>query len=116
GEITKKDETEIASRLPSSESHVPPPPAPELDRAMRLAALHEYAARYEGLIRDRSFERMRVAVYDHSSIATNIIARLLRRGGASVSRFGRATRFIPVDTEALDDKALDLFNGIASDQ
>ena len=50
----------------------------------------------------------RVAVYEHSSVARDILVEVLAALGAEVIRLGRSERFIPVDTEAVrpEDEAL----------
>lgn len=47
----------------------------------------------------------RVVVYEHSSVARDLLGQLLERLGAQVIRVGRSDRFIPVDTEAVEDPA-----------
>ncbi len=43
----------------------------------------------------------RIALYEHSSVARDILGRLLEGLGARVVRLARSEKFIPVDTEAV---------------
>ena len=71
-------------------------------------ALQAYAARCVGLLGANALRGWRVGVYQHSSVARDLIADILRRAGADVVALGRSDVFVPVDTEALrpEDVAL----------
>ncbi len=45
-----------------------------------------------------------VGVYEHSSVARDILAELLEIAGATVVRLGRRDTFVAVDTEAFSDE------------
>ncbi len=111
GEILKADEPGIRAEAPEvpnlfdgagglAAPEDPPPVAP----AARMA----YVARYLSFLLPGSLAGRRVAVYEHSSVARDILAEVLAGLGAEVIRLGRSERFIPVDTEAVrpEDEAL----------
>jgi phosphomannomutase len=106
GEILKQDEEAIASTtvdLPDGifrngrrTSSTPVPPADP-------SALREYVDRYldffpAGVLRGR-----RIGVYQHSSVARDLLVELLGALGAEVVAFGRTEVFVPVDTEAVSE-------------
>lgn len=99
GEISKADEAGIVAALDTA--HVP-----DSDRAM---------ADEVGLTTDRYFERfvdllpagalkgLRIGVFEHSSVARDLLCQILRHAGAEVVSLGRTETFVPVDTEAFGD-------------
>ncbi|PJA32175.1 MAG: phosphomannomutase, partial [Zetaproteobacteria bacterium CG_4_9_14_3_um_filter_53_7] len=46
-------------------------------------------------------EGLKVGVYEHSSVARDILGEVIEKLGAEVVRLGRSDHFIPVDTEAI---------------
>lgn len=104
GEIDKDDEAAIAAlahqmSFPSS-GHTPP-------GASLMAgneAMEAYQARYAGFLPDNALEGWRIGVYEHSSVARDVLGHVLARTGAEVIALGRSDRFIPVDTEAVSDE------------
>ncbi|MDH4440876.1 MAG: phosphomannomutase [Rhizobium sp.] len=102
GEIDKADETAIAARVAALDE----PALAGLLQAMPGDAVAaagvetRYIRRYVGVFGEASLRGRRVAVYQHSSVARDLLVSLLQGLGAEVHAFGRASRFIPVDTEA----------------
>lgn len=106
GEILKDDEAAIAAAAVSLPDGAfaggmlrSPQPLPAGDPA----AAELYRERYlrffpPGMLRGR-----RVGVYEHSSVARDLLGRLLRDLGAEVLSLGRTDTFVPVDTEAVSD-------------
>lgn len=96
GEITKADEAAI---LAAYAGDAPAPPAaPEpFD-----AALPAYANRYREAFGSAALAGLRIGVYEHSSVARDLMRDLLARLGATVVPLGRSDVFVPVDTEAVD--------------
>ncbi|WAJ29173.1 phosphomannomutase [Antarcticirhabdus aurantiaca] len=72
------------------------------------AARAAYLARNIAFFADRALSGLRVGVYQHSSVARDLLVEVLEGLGASVEALGRADRFVPVDTEAHrpEDRAL----------
>ncbi|KQW28233.1 phosphomannomutase [Rhizobium sp. Root274] len=102
GEISKADEAAIAAQVASLGDAV----LDSLSQAavgkdlQTLSVNAAYVARYVDVFGPQSFAGRRVAVYQHSSVARDLMVDILRGLGAEVAAFGRAAHFIPVDTEA----------------
>jgi len=77
---------------------------PPVEPAARAA----YVERYLAFMSSGCLGGRRIAVYEHSSVAREILVEILAGLGATVIRLGRSERFIPVDTEAVrpEDEAL----------
>ena len=107
GEIDKRDERDIVEIHASMEDNVPSISPVE---SVRLGAGPSlgYANRFLTFFEKGSLSGLRVGVYQHSSVARDVIVEILRGLGAETIPLGRAEHFIPVDTEALrlEDVAL----------
>ena len=96
GEITKADEAAILAAHGA------------LDRRARVAApaaidataIERYRQRYLRAFAPDALRGLRVAVYQQSSVARDLLSELLTSLGARVTDLARSDRFIPVDTEA----------------
>lgn len=109
GEIDKADEAAILAwharlnilRLPEGARTVRSQ-SPDCDP---IAA---YRERYLDFFGTGALSGLTVGVYQHSSVARDVIVQVLEGLGALAVPLGRANRFIPVDTEALrmEDEAL----------
>ncbi|WP_114946114.1 phosphomannomutase [Microvirga calopogonii] len=105
GEIDKQDEARIlAWHSKQRILHLP-------DNAWKIRAeaadtdpVAAYKARYLDYFGVGALSGLTVGVYQHSSVARDIIVEVLEVLGARVVPLGRATQFIPVDTEALRDE------------
>ncbi len=111
GEILKPDEQAISAATVS----VPdlfdeqgmaraPQPLPEVC----VEADYAYVHRYLDFFGAGSLEGCRVGVYQHSTVARDLMVRIFTALGATVTALGRSDTFIPVDTEAVrpEDVAL----------
>ncbi|MDB5507074.1 MAG: Phosphomannomutase [Devosia sp.] len=98
GEIDKADELAIFERLPVDAAT---PAASRLPPAETAAALEAYCRRYEALGQSMSLAGLRLGVYQHSSVARDLLVRILTALGATCVPFARADTFLPVDTEAV---------------
>src|SRR5690606_28739146 len=67
------------------------------------AAGDRYRQRYRHFLRPDELGGWRIGVFEHSSVARDLLCSLLTRAGAEVVRLGRAAEFVAVDTEALED-------------
>ncbi|MDX8531103.1 phosphomannomutase [Mesorhizobium sp. VK25A] len=107
GEIDKRDERDIIEIHAAMGNAVSSLSAVD---AVRLGAepSQGYIDRFLGFFEKGSLSGLRVGVYQHSSVARDIIVDVLRGLGAETVALGRAEHFIPVDTEALrqEDVAL----------
>ncbi|MBZ9702496.1 MULTISPECIES: phosphomannomutase [unclassified Mesorhizobium] len=111
GEIDKADEAGILDQLDdgSADRRADSPSPPRSGEAsFSPEALNRYRQRYANLASHVDLSGLRVAVYQHSSVARDLLVEVLSSLGASCIPFGRAEAFIPVDTEAVrpEDAAL----------
>lgn len=99
GEITKADELAIIEVLPA------PMPGDYLTPIADHSALvrKQYVERYANFLPPRSLRGMRIGVYEHSSVARDLLSEILANFGAEIVRLGRIDGFVAVDTEALSD-------------
>jgi len=98
GEITKADEQGIAAALSDV---VPEADAKMVDESVEAG--DRYRQRYRGLLDVTALNGWRIGVFEHSSIARDLLVSFLTRAGAEVVRLGRTETFVPVDTEAFSD-------------
>ncbi|WP_200937007.1 phosphomannomutase [Methylophilus sp. Leaf414] len=96
GEITKSDEasmltTELQTLCETGTS------LPEEDSQARA----EYIQRYKGLLGDQALTGLKLAIYQHSSVARDVLHSLLSDLGAEVVCLERSDIFVPIDTEAV---------------
>lgn len=102
GEISKADETGILAQL--TDRSVPERTVVVADEAE--AAEARYVARLGGVLPEGALNGLRIGVFEHSSVARDLIGRLLRHYGAETVSLGRVDSFVPVDTEAFADPVL----------
>lgn len=98
GEISKDDEQAMLA----CSVH---PLAPGEDRlpAEDEGARQAYLARYTTLFSPRALAGQHVALYQHSSVARDLLRIVLEALGARVTVLGRADTFVPIDTEAVSE-------------
>ncbi len=99
GEISKEDEDSISAALGDDDIG---------DVALTLIdesglAEARYLRRFEGLLPDKSLAGLRIGVFEHSSVARDVLGQVFRRFGAETIGLGRIDGFVPVDTEAFGD-------------
>lgn len=99
GEITKGDEVAIAGAKVAVPQPIPLRLLPEADRC----AVDLYLERYLAFFPPRFLAGMRLGFYEHSSVARDLLGRLLEAFGAEVISLGRTDQFVPIDTEAVSD-------------
>lgn len=100
GEIDKADEQVIANfavEIGASNIKGTATVANERSAAMAL-----FAERYAGLVPNNIFKDKRIGVYEHSSVARDLLHEVLQSFGAETISLGRSDSFIPVDTEAVN--------------
>lgn len=64
-----------------------------------------YTERYTEFFPERPLLGMKALIYQHSSVARDLLVTILESLGASTISLGRSDVFIPVDTEAVDSLA-----------
>jgi phosphomannomutase len=113
GEIDKLDETEIVKGAAAW------PGNPEnLDTATpqseKVGAAREFVRRYVDFFGSEALRGLRIGVYQHSTVARDLLIEVLERTGAEVTPLARSVQFIPVDTEAVSSITRDLVLGWCS--
>ena len=106
GEISKADETRILEGLTA----VPAPtalPGVTPDDAALLA----YVARYVQGFGPSALSGLRIGVYQHSSVARDVMVEVITALGGTPVALGRTDHFTPVDTEAVDAETREMFRG-----
>ncbi|TCU14762.1 phosphomannomutase [Rhizobium sullae] len=102
GEIDKNHEqgiSAIAQELVGLELPVATDSAKEADGA--ADAVSVFMDRNKTLLPKNALSGMRVGVYQHSTVARDLLNEILNYYGAEVFGLGRSEVFIPVDTEAV---------------
>ncbi|MDD5612941.1 MAG: hypothetical protein PHF75_07850 [Gallionella sp.] len=95
GEIGKADEQAIAAAVVELEhTHCELP-------EVNPAALAHYVQRYLAFFPMQCFKGLRLGVYQHSSVARDVLVSILEGLGAEVTPLGRTADFVPIDTEAV---------------
>ncbi|TPL22891.1 phosphomannomutase [Mesorhizobium sp. B2-4-10] len=114
GEITKADEAAMvhyaAERL---DVYCPPPPIGTALPGHHDNAIAAYRARADDILEPGSLSGLRLGVYQHSSVAADLLVEVLRSFGADVTPVGKSETFVPVDTEAVDETTIAKFKGWA---
>ncbi len=97
GEIDKDNEAAMLAApvaVPASLSPASLPPVND-------AALQAYIERYVLFFGPQALSGARVALYEHSSVARDVLRTILEKLGAQVLSLGRTDTFVPIDTEAV---------------
>jgi len=97
GEISKADEVAMLSAMIDLPGKITPAILPEVDERAGQA----YIQRYLDFFGSDALEGVRVAVYEHSSVARDLLRSILEGLGATVISLGRTDIFVPIDTEAV---------------
>jgi len=114
GEIDKADEaaiSETATKLDASYA-MPQATAATLDRAAVCA--EGFFARNAAILPAKALSGLRIGVYQHSTVARDMLVELLAHYGADAIPLGRSETFIPVDTEAVSAETIELLKGWAA--
>ena len=109
GEIDKNDEVRIlAHHAALDRQDLPIGARTRLADAPETDLVAAYRARSLDFFGPGFLKGLTIGVYQHSSVARDVIVAVLEGLGARAVPLGRASRFIPVDTEALrpEDEAL----------
>ncbi|BDX03976.1 phosphomannomutase [Marinomonas pontica] len=111
GEISKADEASILEGcvdIPETVSeHVAQYVLPSVD----AAAIELFKQRYTALFPSTMLQGKRIGVYEHSSVARDVVKELLAHFGADVISLERTEAFVPIDTEAVSED--DVQKGLA---
>lgn len=99
GEISKTDEAGIVAHLGSRA--IPDNGASMVDESH--AARKRYIARFAPFLPELALAGKRIGVFEHSTVARDMLEQVLDHFGADVVPLGRSADFTPVDTEAFGD-------------
>lgn len=97
GEISKTDEQQITH---SQQTFIPSGPAEALPDINRTAT-DNYIQRYLTFFSGTSLSGLRIGLYEHSSVARDVLRTILEKMGAEVISLARTDTFVPIDTEAV---------------
>lgn len=97
GEILKDDERAIQSSVIEMPQELIVSCLPEADSSARQFYVH----RYVDFFGEKALAGLRVAVYEHSSVARDLLGEIFQSLGAQVISLGRTDKFVPIDTEAV---------------
>ncbi|WP_455872558.1 phosphomannomutase [Rhizobium yanglingense] len=110
GEIDKADEAAISDLAVKLENSLPEEAmageAKVEDRSGDCA--RAFMARNAGILSKNALSGQRIGVYQHSTVARDMMVQLLSHYGAEAIALGRSETFIPVDTEAVSAKTVAL--------
>lgn len=98
GEITKADEAAILAALGEVATGAPVPPA--VPARQEPDAIARYRRRYLDAFDADVLSGQKIAVYQQSSVARDLLIDVLAGFGASAVPIGRSESFVPIDTEA----------------
>ncbi|AWB26035.1 phosphomannomutase (plasmid) [Methylobacterium currus] len=98
GEITKADEAAILAALGEVATGAPAPPA--VAARQEPDAIARYRRRYLDAFNADVLSGQKIAVYQQSSVARDLLIDVLAGFGASAVPIGRSESFVPIDTEA----------------
>lgn len=102
GEINKSDELAIARLaaliVPQATSSSAPPAIDVLAKTTG-----DFLKRYAKLLPAPALAGMKIGVYQHSTVARDLLFTMLETHGGKVEALGRSEHFIPVDTEAVSE-------------
>lgn len=101
GEITKDDEASIQAAF---ELDPTPYISPDHLDMTPHDATAPFLARYVDFFGPDALDGLRIGVYQHSSVARDMLMDLIRALGGEAVALGRSEAFVPVDTEAVDPK------------
>ncbi|OIR09419.1 phosphoglucosamine mutase [mine drainage metagenome] len=97
GEISKADEQAMLNAVVALPDVVTPAQLPKPDEH----AADAYIRRYVDFFGGGALAKLRVAVYEHSSVGRDVLRGILEGLGAQVISLGRTDVFVPIDTEAV---------------
>jgi phosphomannomutase len=107
GEISKEDEILILAAL-----EIDHPDANSIGALKHSTqALLDYVVRYVHAFGPDALAGLRIGVYEHSSVARDVMGEILRALGGETVSLARSDVFIPVDTEAVDSDTRVLLAG-----
>lgn len=98
GEVSKEDEKQISAML----NALPEIPKRKGDQTVNHTCAADYVTRYTDAFGPDALLGLRIGVYQHSSVAREIMVAVVRGCGGIPVPLSWSDTFIPVDTEAVD--------------
>lgn len=114
GEIDKQDEVQIsaiAAEMADTEIDATPGAAPDGSDAANAL----FAKRVFSILPRGALTGLKIGVYQHSTVARDLLVEAIRHYGAEVTELGFSEDFIPVDTEAVSSETVALLRQWALD-
>jgi len=119
GEILKADEQAMTARSVSIPAGLFDADGNSLVESVLPAALDtaevEYIQRYLDFFPANCLSGRKIGVYQHSTVARDVMVAIMQGLGADVTSLGRSRKFIPVDTEAIRPEDVALAAGWAAE-
>jgi len=117
GEILKEDEQSMAAQQVQINAAYFNDDGYAIEK-YPLAAEHTdayamFIQRYLTFFPENCFQGTSIAVYEHSTVARDMLGEIFEGLGAKVIRLGRSEHFLPVDTEAIRPEDIQLAKGWA---
>ena len=115
GEIAKADEQAIAAAAADILAAPRQPdtaPGRTEDHSRQAEAL--FLARNRAILPAGALSGLKIGVYQHSTVARDMLVEVLGHYGADVVALGRSEEFIPVDTEAVSAQTVSLLTSWAA--
>jgi phosphomannomutase len=106
GEIDKADEAAITRAVAELSDRYPWPPAHAKRQAGHDQALAAFRDRVGAILPPRALSGLKLGVYQHSTVAAELLVEVLRSYGADVVPVGKTETFVPVDTEAVSPETM----------
>ncbi|PZO75760.1 MAG: phosphomannomutase [Mesorhizobium amorphae] len=103
GEIDKADERAISERAAAGVASTPPTELPPTENGAS-EALEGFRRRYLDAFPAGALGGLRVGIYEHSTVARDLLREIVAGLGADVVPLGRSDIFVAVDTEATDPR------------
>ncbi|RDL49310.1 Phosphoglucosamine mutase [Ensifer sp. M14] len=104
GEIDKNDELSISALADAIAGEAAPSAGVGEDHA--ASAAEQFLQRNRDLLPPNSLVGLRIGVYQHSTVARDLLVDVLSFYGAETVALGRSENFVPVDTEAVSSETL----------
>jgi len=104
GEISKADETSIMDGLVGVPEFISEQTTQLALPVVDDSAIELFKQRYTAIFSAAMLQGKRIGVYEHSSVARDVIKELLAHFGADVISLERTETFVPIDTEAVSEE------------
>lgn len=115
GEIDKEDEVAISRIADEIAGQVAPVADQGIGEDHESRAAMLFIERNRQLLPAGALVGLKVGVYQHSTVARDLLAELIAFFGAEVVALGRSEHFIPVDTEAVSAETIERLQEWASE-